>query len=156
MGSLKRISFLAHSLGGLFARYAIAVLYSENALYTGQSNDLADSTLPCSARSGTIAGLDPINFVTLATPHLGVRGRKQVCLECKDREGDTQTYSKEAETDETGTHHIPVEGDHEELCQACSKCRARKVEKLMGLRVNTIRGKKEKGSSYVERRSRDK
>ncbi|XP_021652810.2 putative lipase YDR444W isoform X2 [Hevea brasiliensis] len=78
MGSLKRISFLAHSLGGLFARYAIAVLYSENALYTGQSNDLADSTLPCSARRGTIAGLDPINFVTLATPHLGVRGRKQL------------------------------------------------------------------------------
>ncbi|KAF2305314.1 hypothetical protein GH714_003644 [Hevea brasiliensis] len=76
--SLKRISFLAHSLGGLFARYAVAVLYSENALGTGQSNNLVDSTLPRSARRGKIAGLDPINFVTLATPHLGVRGRKQL------------------------------------------------------------------------------
>lgn len=27
---------------------------------------------------GMIAGLEPINFITLATPHLGVRGRKQV------------------------------------------------------------------------------
>ncbi|XP_037494814.1 putative lipase YDR444W isoform X3 [Jatropha curcas] len=81
--SLKRISFLAHSLGGLFARYAIAVLYSEAALSTGQSSDTTDSTLPSSqavraARRGTIAGLDPINFITLATPHLGVRGRKQL------------------------------------------------------------------------------
>uniref|UniRef100_A0A2C9U5H1 DUF676 domain-containing protein n=1 Tax=Manihot esculenta TaxID=3983 RepID=A0A2C9U5H1_MANES len=75
---LKRISFLAHSLGGLFARYAVAVLYSENALHTSQSNDLIDSTLPRSIRRGTIAGLDPINFITLATPHLGVRGRKQL------------------------------------------------------------------------------
>ncbi|XP_072978162.1 uncharacterized protein [Typha angustifolia] len=54
--SLKRISFLAHSLGGLFARYAIAILYS----------------------SGTIAGLEPMNFITLATPHLGVRGKRQL------------------------------------------------------------------------------
>ena len=27
---------------------------------------------------GRIAGLEPINFITLATPHLGVRGKKQV------------------------------------------------------------------------------
>ncbi|KAJ6769952.1 hypothetical protein OIU79_020751 [Salix purpurea] len=45
--SLKRISFLAHSLA-------------------------------CSSRRGMIAGLEPINFITLATPHLGVRGRKQL------------------------------------------------------------------------------
>ena len=25
-----------------------------------------------------IVGLEPINFITLATPHLGVRGKKQV------------------------------------------------------------------------------
>lgn len=82
--SLKRISFLAHSLGGLFARYAISVLYSENAVNTGQSIDVAgDTSLPnsntaCSSRRGMIAGLEPINFITLATPHLGVRGRKQL------------------------------------------------------------------------------
>ncbi|XP_078431147.1 hydrolase-like protein family isoform X2 [Wolffia australiana] len=55
---LKKISFLAHSLGGLFSRYAVAVLYSPE--------------------SGTVGGLQPINFITLATPHLGVRGRKQL------------------------------------------------------------------------------
>lgn len=75
--SLKKISFLAHSLGGLFARYAISVLY--------RPNDIPDSALVNSKetyplRRGKIAGLEPINFVTLATPHLGVRGKKQVTL----------------------------------------------------------------------------
>ncbi|XP_022955017.1 uncharacterized protein LOC111457098 isoform X2 [Cucurbita moschata] len=71
--SLKRISFLAHSLGGLIARYAIAVLYHN-------SNTLS-STLngPCnSSKRGVVAGLEPISFITLATPHLGVRGNKQL------------------------------------------------------------------------------
>uniref|UniRef100_A0A2P2KFC9 Uncharacterized protein MANES_17G055600 n=1 Tax=Rhizophora mucronata TaxID=61149 RepID=A0A2P2KFC9_RHIMU len=81
--SLKKISFLAHSLGGLFARYAIAVLYSQNASSISQSNnhvgsELPDLNVPCSSRQGTIAGLEPVNFITLATPHLGVRGRKQL------------------------------------------------------------------------------
>lgn len=82
--SLKRISFLAHSLGGLFARHAVAVLYSSSALDSGEPVALADSMRANSqtvraSRRGTIAGLEPINFITLATPHLGVRGRKQVC-----------------------------------------------------------------------------
>lgn len=84
--SLKRISFLAHSLGGLFARYAVAVLYSPNTLNSSKSNDVANPTTPklqtaYSSKRGLIAGLEPINFITLATPHLGVRGRKQVCPE---------------------------------------------------------------------------
>lgn len=29
---------------------------------------------------GKIAGLEPINFITSATPHLGSRGHKQVVL----------------------------------------------------------------------------
>ncbi|KAL0535007.1 hypothetical protein IC582_029317 [Cucumis melo] len=72
--SLKRISFLAHSLGGLFARYAIAVLYNNsNSLNSSMPND------PCnSSKKGMIAGLEPISFITLATPHLGVRGKKQL------------------------------------------------------------------------------
>ncbi|XP_013592934.1 PREDICTED: putative lipase ROG1 isoform X1 [Brassica oleracea var. oleracea] len=70
--SLKKISFLAHSLGGLFARHAVAVLYS-------QANDDAVSKSGDShILRGRIAGLEPINFITLATPHLGVRGRKQL------------------------------------------------------------------------------
>ncbi|XP_057470710.1 uncharacterized protein LOC130759580 [Actinidia eriantha] len=83
--SLKRISFLAHSLGGLFARYAVSVLYSPAYFSSDESNDLsaatnANSRTPCSSRRGMIAGLEPVNFITLATPHLGVRGKKQLPL----------------------------------------------------------------------------
>ncbi|KAF5783237.1 putative alpha/Beta hydrolase [Helianthus annuus] len=60
--NLKRISFLAHSLGGLIARYAVGVLYTR----------VDDRT------AGLIAGLEAISFITLATPHLGVRGNKQL------------------------------------------------------------------------------
>ncbi|GAB4827193.1 hypothetical protein Ancab_034083 [Ancistrocladus abbreviatus] len=74
--SLKKISFLSHSLGGLFARYAIAVLYSTDHLSHGEPGD--SSKADCPTGCGMIAGLEPINFITLATPHLGVRGRKQL------------------------------------------------------------------------------
>lgn len=78
---LKKISFLAHSLGGLFARYAVAVLYSASAALTDQSGDYSctSSNLDkSSSKQGLIAGLEPMNFITLATPHLGVRGRRQL------------------------------------------------------------------------------
>jgi triacylglycerol esterase/lipase EstA (alpha/beta hydrolase family) len=55
---INKISFIAHSIGGLVARYAIARLYRP--------------------RTGDICGLEPINFVAVATPHLGSRGNKQV------------------------------------------------------------------------------
>ncbi|XP_021723726.1 uncharacterized protein LOC110691094 isoform X2 [Chenopodium quinoa] len=74
--SLKKISFLAHSLGGLFARYAVAVLYTPNNLGDGDLNDASIAGL--STKHGLIAGLEPINFITLASPHLGVRGRNQL------------------------------------------------------------------------------
>ncbi|KAG8365533.1 hypothetical protein BUALT_Bualt18G0115000 [Buddleja alternifolia] len=81
-GSLKKISFLAHSLGGLFARYAVGVLYTPN-LNFDQSDDIDISSSisfknSCSTNKGLIAGLEAINFITLATPHLGVRGKKQL------------------------------------------------------------------------------
>ncbi|XP_024627888.1 uncharacterized protein [Medicago truncatula] len=81
--SLKRISFLAHSLGGLFARYAIAVLYSHDTYNKDQLGDLAHSMAGNSqstsfTKGGMIAGLEPINFITLASPHLGVRGKRQL------------------------------------------------------------------------------
>jgi Putative serine esterase (DUF676) len=50
---LKRISFVGNSLGGLYARYSISVLFNE--------------------KSGTIFGLSPYRFMSVATPHLGVR-----------------------------------------------------------------------------------
>jgi Putative serine esterase (DUF676) len=62
---------VAHSLGGLIARYAIAELYTPE---TVSDSSLGEE----SSLKGTIAGLEPINFITSATPHLGSRGSKQV------------------------------------------------------------------------------
>ncbi|KAI4371770.1 hypothetical protein MLD38_010082 [Melastoma candidum] len=77
---LKKISFLAHSLGRLFARYAVAMLYSPKSSTSVQPNSSASSKSSTlekpSIEPGLIAGLAPVNFITLATPHLGVRGRK--------------------------------------------------------------------------------
>jgi hypothetical protein len=77
---------VAHSLGGLVARYAIARLYenlpksalsnlTENSLDEEHTNSMHCLEQPCEAR---IAGLEPVNFITFATPHLGSRGNKQV------------------------------------------------------------------------------
>lgn len=82
---VSKISFVAHSLGGLVARYAIGKLY-ENRPVSGSSDSIgkvgSDSEQchdeqVCEAR---IAGLKPVNFITVATPHLGSRGHRQVCL----------------------------------------------------------------------------
>ncbi|KAJ8479659.1 hypothetical protein OPV22_023386 [Ensete ventricosum] len=82
-GSLKKISFTAHSLGGLIARYTISVLYSSDALH----KDLNDGyktgnpeNLESSSKLGSIGGLEPISFITLGTPHLGFIGKKQFPL----------------------------------------------------------------------------
>jgi hypothetical protein len=50
---LQHISFIGFSLGGLYCRYAAAVLYDKE--------------------TKLIGGLLPVHFITLATPHLGVR-----------------------------------------------------------------------------------
>lgn len=51
--SLQDISFVGNSLGGLYSRYALSLLWDPEAK--------------------TIAGLRPVSFLTVATPHLGVR-----------------------------------------------------------------------------------
>nr|CAB3448156.1 unnamed protein product [Digitaria exilis] len=76
--NLKKISFVAHSLGGLVTRYAIGKLYEpamdeNSSLDTDNLSDKQD--IP---GAGKIAGLEPINFITSATPHLGSRWNKQV------------------------------------------------------------------------------
>ena len=48
---IKKISMIGYSLGGLVARYSIGLLHS----------------------NGWLDRLEPINFTTFATPHLGVR-----------------------------------------------------------------------------------
>ncbi|KAL9685825.1 hypothetical protein QQ045_023279 [Rhodiola kirilowii] len=81
---VQKISFVAHSLGGLVARYAIGRLYESvpNAkdpgnVYTNHSDQPAK--LPNKSK---IAGLEPINFITVASPHLGSRGHRQLPLLC--------------------------------------------------------------------------
>lgn len=81
--SATRISFLAHSLGGLVSRYAIAQLYQPPIAHVQDSGEGEDVTdISRAAERGpseiTIGGLQPENFITLATPHLGCRGAKQL------------------------------------------------------------------------------
>ncbi|CDY20663.1 BnaC08g13950D [Brassica napus] len=66
--SLQKISFVGHSLGGLIARYAVACLYEQESPQNSEEP------------KERIAGLEPVCFITSATPHLGSRGHKQVPL----------------------------------------------------------------------------
>ncbi|RYR66920.1 hypothetical protein Ahy_A03g013113 isoform C [Arachis hypogaea] len=84
---VQKISFVAHSLGGLVARYAIGRLYDYSSKLgpVGTSrNSIVDEKTeylkPClePGSENKIAGLEPVNFITFATPHLGSRGNKQV------------------------------------------------------------------------------
>nr|XP_043636573.1 uncharacterized protein LOC122607624 [Erigeron canadensis] len=68
---LQKISFIGHSLGGLIARYAIAKLYTQDSTTNNQSPEHVSSEI-------RIGGLVPINFITIATPHLGTGGHRQV------------------------------------------------------------------------------
>ncbi|RCV08668.1 hypothetical protein SETIT_1G345200v2 [Setaria italica] len=76
--NLKKISFVAHSLGGLVTRYAIGKLYepATNETSSLDTDKLSDEQETPGA--GKIAGLEPINFITSATPHLGSRWNKQL------------------------------------------------------------------------------
>ncbi|KAK7279083.1 hypothetical protein RJT34_24127 [Clitoria ternatea] len=73
--NMQKISFVAHSVGGLVARYAIGKLYKPpekgHMEEWGNKDSKEDSV-------GTIGGLEAMNFITVATPHLGSRGNKQV------------------------------------------------------------------------------
>lgn len=72
---VRKISFVAHSVGGLVARYAIGRLYKP----PKSENEEDSSSNTCEGDSrGTIHGLEAMNFITVATPHLGSRGNKQV------------------------------------------------------------------------------
>lgn len=66
------------------ARYAIAKLYKQE-IQTNVSEENGDDKVNESRDSfsedklrGKIAGLEPVNFITSATPNLGSRGHKQV------------------------------------------------------------------------------
>ncbi|XP_022730833.1 putative lipase YDL109C isoform X4 [Durio zibethinus] len=70
--NLRKISFVAHSVGGLVARYAIGRLYrppKEEVKEDTSGNGCKEEPM------GTIGGLEAMNFITVASPHLGSRGR---------------------------------------------------------------------------------
>ncbi|QCE05518.1 putative lipase ROG1 isoform X1 [Vigna unguiculata] len=73
--NMRKISFVAHSVGGLVARYAIGRLYRPP-----EKGSMKDSCNEENKESpvGTIGGLEAMNFIAVATPHLGSRGNKQV------------------------------------------------------------------------------
>lgn len=77
---IQKISFVAHSLGGLIARYAIGRLYESSNRFSppATTNDLKED----GNWGGTIAGLEAMNFITFASPHLGSRGNKQLPFLC--------------------------------------------------------------------------
>ncbi|WJX25297.1 hypothetical protein P8452_14353 [Trifolium repens] len=86
---VQKISFVAHSLGGLVARYAIGRLYDNSSklervgtsisCFNEEKTEYSKQCLKqiCEAK---IAGLEPMNFITFATPHLGSRGNNQLPL----------------------------------------------------------------------------
>lgn len=80
---VRKISFVAHSLGGLVARYAIARLYEPfpKVASSGYSVNHSVQSLE-QPYEEKISGLEPMNFITFATPHLGSRGHKQVYSAC--------------------------------------------------------------------------
>lgn len=72
---VKKISIVAHSLGGLVARYAIGRLYERN---ISIKSPVGNSRNEGERLEGLIAGLEPMNFITFASPHLGSSGNKQI------------------------------------------------------------------------------
>ncbi|KAL2340444.1 hypothetical protein Fmac_008384 [Flemingia macrophylla] len=88
---VQKISFVAHSLGGLVARYAIGRLYdysstlaligTSKSCFSEEKTEYSKHCLEQSYES-KIAGLEPMNFITFATPHLGSRGNKQLPFLC--------------------------------------------------------------------------
>lgn len=73
--SICKISFVAHSIGGLVARYAIGKLYQPS--NGGNLENLPANGSEESSKA-TIGGLEAMNFIAVASPHLGSRGNKQV------------------------------------------------------------------------------
>ncbi|KAF8024685.1 hypothetical protein BT93_F1766 [Corymbia citriodora subsp. variegata] len=86
--TVQKISFIGHSLGGLVARYAVAKLYESGpASQPTKVNGECGSEEPGNhhledKKTDKICGLEPVNFITSATPHLGSRGHKQVPMFC--------------------------------------------------------------------------
>ncbi|RZC44371.1 hypothetical protein C5167_037314 [Papaver somniferum] len=128
---LQKISFVAHSLGGLVARYAIGRLYSSNPEHNpsegngdcsgdGSGNACLENKLIVK-----IAGLEPMNFITVATPHLGSRGHRQVPVFCGLRFLEKTAKNTSWLLGRTGKHLFLIDEDKEKpplLLQMVNDC----------------------------------
>ncbi|XP_065880836.1 lipid droplet phospholipase 1 [Euphorbia lathyris] len=116
--SVKKISFIGHSLGGLVARYAIAKLYrqgpvNELSQANGDRKSYGFEDMSIQEKlKRSIAGLEPINFITLATPHLGSRWHKQVPLFCGLHTLEKVATSISWIFGRTGKHLFLADGDN--------------------------------------------
>ncbi|XP_024022926.1 putative lipase ROG1 [Morus notabilis] len=117
---VQKISFVGHSLGGLIARYAIAVLYERDITREpkqSQENGDCRTDGPEDPRSeerikGKIAGLEPMNFITSATPHLGSRGHKQVPIFCGLYTLEKVAFRTSSFLGKTGRHLFLADSDN--------------------------------------------
>ncbi|RLM60248.1 hypothetical protein C2845_PM14G15800 [Panicum miliaceum] len=116
---VKKISFVAHSLGGLVARYAIGRLYEPNnrsKFSAGKSRDDVEHL------EGLIAGLEPMNFITFASPHLGSSGNKQHRLLVRDEKYPHIVYvEKEVANNNETEAHANVYDPEEEMIRGLTQ-----------------------------------
>ncbi|OVA20956.1 protein of unknown function DUF676 [Macleaya cordata] len=115
---LQKISFVAHSLGGLVARYAIGRLYEQNPMHEPSDRngdcrgDGSGNACLEKKSKGKIAGLEPMNFITIATPHLGSRGHKQVPVFCGLHFLEKTAKNTSWLLGRTGKHLFLTDGDN--------------------------------------------
>ena len=70
---VRQISFVCFSAGGLFARYAVGVLWRERLLLGKGEEWTKGKKGHIISRSDKLHPLQPLAFITLATPHCGCR-----------------------------------------------------------------------------------
>ncbi|XP_010939322.1 putative lipase ROG1 [Elaeis guineensis] len=107
---LEKISFVGHSLGGLIARYAIGILYEKDVSRKPPEENEDSKTCTSGTQhveeklKGKIAGLEPMNFITFATPHLGSRLHKQIPVLCGSYALEKMAYRISWIIGRTGKH----------------------------------------------------
>ncbi|KAH7664997.1 putative alpha/beta hydrolase protein [Dioscorea alata] len=104
---LQKISFVGHSLGGLITRYAIALLFKPSVeRSSSEETEAIKSVSECLEQDAKakIAGLEPMNFITFVTPHLGSRWHKQIPILCGSPALERMSYKISSIVGKTGNH----------------------------------------------------
>ncbi|XP_039137025.1 lipid droplet phospholipase 1-like isoform X2 [Dioscorea cayenensis subsp. rotundata] len=104
---LQKISFVGHSLGGLITRYAIGLLFKPSVQRSSsEETEAMESMSECLEQDAKakIAGLEPMNFITFATPHLGSRWHKQIPILCGSPALERMSYKISSIAGKTGNH----------------------------------------------------